>query len=57
MKYKFSEIWEFSDWSFEKEYKGKYGCQVFDSKGTYVTCLICDTLEEIKEQIKKWKNK
>lgn len=57
MKYSFSEIWRFGDWSFEKEYKGKYGCQVFNEDGTYVTCLICDTIKEVYEQIKEWRNK
>lgn len=56
MKYRFSEIFRFGDWSWERPYFGKYGCQVFDETGGYIKCIICDTREEVeqrKEELKK----
>ena len=50
-KYRFSETWRFGDWNFlcEKEYEGKYGCQVFDENYNYIEVLIADSSEEINK--------
>lgn len=57
MKYRFSEIFRFGDWSWERPYKGKYGCQVFDYEThAYIDCIICDTLEEVYAKIKELKS-
>ena len=59
MKYSFSEISRFEDYGYNRRegIVGKYGCQVFDENGAYVTCLICDTMEEVKEKIKELKTR
>ena len=54
MKYRFSEIFRFGDWSWERPYFGKYGCQVFDETGSYIKCIICDTWEEVLEIATNW---
>lgn len=59
MKYKFSIITRFEDYGYNRRngVVGKYGCQVFNENGEYVTCLIGNTMEEVQELKKEWRNK
>lgn len=58
MKYRFSEIIRFGNyWSWERPYAGKYGCQVFDERGAYITFILCNTREEVEKKIEKLKRK
>lgn len=56
MKYRFSEIFRFGNWSWERPYLGKYGCQVFDETDAFIKCIICDTWEEVRAKIKELKS-
>lgn len=50
--YKFSEI---SIIKYDKEFLGKYSCQVFDQDDNYIKSLIGDTYKEVYEMQKELK--
>lgn len=54
IKYNFSEIKRFENYGYNRKQNlvGKYGSQVFDKNGNYITCLVGNSYKEVAKMQK-----